>query len=67
MSTIDQDVPKIPIGQINTFGEIGPKYQVQRLLSPLENGDWLVEILLVETGEITEYRYSQMINDPEAI
>ena len=66
MSTIAHDVPKITIGQIKTFGDLGPKYEVRRLLSPLENGDWLVEVLLIETGETTEYYYNQMINDPEA-
>ena len=67
MSTIAHDVPKINIGQIKTFGDLGPKYEIRRLLSPMENGDWLVEIVLVETGEVTEYRYSRMINDPEAV
>ena len=66
MSTIAQDVPRLKVGQIKTFGALGPKYEVRRLLSPLDNGDWVVEILLVETGEVTEYRYSRMINDPEA-
>jgi hypothetical protein len=66
MSTIVRDVPQISVGQIKTFGSLGPKYEVRSLLSPMENGDWLVEIVLVETGEVTEYRYSRMINDPEA-
>ena len=66
MSTIEHDVPRITVGQIKTFGDLGPKYEVRRLLSPLENGDWLVEVLLVETGETTQYYYNQMINDPEA-
>jgi hypothetical protein len=66
MSTIAHDVPKISIGQIKTFGDLGPIYEVRRLLSPMEKGDWLVEVLLVETGETAKYPYSQMINDPEA-
>jgi len=66
MSTIAQDKPKISTGQIKTFGSLGPKYEIRRILSPTESGDWLVEIVLVETGEVTEYRYSRMINDPEA-
>ena len=66
MSTIANDIPRLSVGQIKTFGPIGPKYQIRKLLAPIGYGDWLIEILLVETGETTEYRYSRMMNDPEA-
>jgi len=66
MSTSAHDTRNITIGQIKTFGELGPKYEVRRLLPPTADGDWRVEILLVETGETTEYYYNQMINDPDA-
>ena len=58
-------VLNVPLGRINTFG-IGPKYQVGEPIRRLEDGDWLISILLVETGERTEYRLSQILNDPEA-
>ena len=55
----------VPVGKIKTFG-IGPKYQVGQPIRRLEDGDWLVSILLVETGERAEYRLTRILNDPEA-
>ncbi|ACL61955.1 DUF5397 domain-containing protein [Methylobacterium nodulans] len=57
--------PPIPVGAIKSFGPLGPKYQVGRALYPLESGDWMIEITLVETGEKTEYRLTRLIGDPE--
>ncbi|WP_312283904.1 DUF5397 family protein, partial [Candidatus Igneacidithiobacillus taiwanensis] len=44
----------------------GPKYQVGRPLRQLDDGDWMIEITLVETGEKTPYRLSRMLDDPQA-
>ena len=59
-------MPDLPTGLVKAFGGIGPKYEVGHLLRPTAHGDWFIGILLVETGERTEYLYSQMLNDPEA-
>jgi hypothetical protein len=59
--------PFIPTLAIKTFGEFGPKYEVVKLLRQLADGDWMVEILLIETGETTEYRLSHIVTDPEAL
>lgn len=56
----------VPVGKIKTFG-IGPKYQVGQPIRRLEDGDWLVSIVLIETGECAEYRLTQIPNDPDAI
>ena len=58
--------PSIPVGKIKSFGAFGPKYEVGRALRPLENGDWLVEVKMVETGEAAEYRLTRLLDDPEA-
>ena len=58
--------PSLPIGKIKSFGAFGPKYEVGRALRPLEDGDWLVEVKMVETGETAEYRMSHLFDDPEA-
>jgi hypothetical protein len=55
----------IPIGKIKRFGDTGPKYKVGQALLQLEDGDWLVEIQMVETGEKSEYRLSHILDDPE--
>jgi hypothetical protein len=53
-------------GEIKTFGPFGPKYAVGARLRQLEDGDWLIEITMVETGEKTEYRLAHLLDDPEA-
>lgn len=58
--------PHIPIGQIKCFGAFGPKYEVGKPLRQLDDGDWLVEIILVESGEKTEYRLTRVNDDPKA-
>lgn len=59
--------PTPPLGVIKTFGPIGPKYEVGRAVRRLEDGDWLIEVTLVESGEKTEYRLSRLAADPVAI
>jgi hypothetical protein len=59
--------PPVPTGKIKTFGPLGPKYQIGQALRQLDNGDWMVEITMVETGEIAEYRLSHLSDDPDAL
>ena len=58
--------PFVPVGKIKSFGPFGPKYEVGRALHQLEDGDWMVEITLVESGEKAEYRLTHLSDDPEA-
>jgi hypothetical protein len=32
----------------------------------LDDGDWMIEVTMVETGEKTEYRLTRLTDDPEA-
>jgi hypothetical protein len=58
--------PSVPVGKIKSFGVFGPKYQIGQALHPLDDGDWMIEVTIVETGEKTEYRLTHLSNDPEA-
>jgi len=58
--------PSVPVGTIKSFGPFGPKYEVGRALRPLDDGDWMIEVTLVETGEKAEYRWTRLCDDPEA-
>ncbi len=58
--------PPIPVGKIKSFGPFGPKYEVGQAVRQLDDGDWMVEVTMVETGEKTEYRLTRLSNDPEA-
>ena len=58
--------PAAPLGMIKSFGDLGPRYEVGQVLRQTDDGDWLVEVRLVETGERAEYRLTHLIADPEA-
>lgn len=60
-------IPVVPIGKIKSFGAFGPKYEVGKVLRALNDGDWMVEVMLVETGEKAEYRLTHVNDDPEAL
>ncbi|SNS48396.1 hypothetical protein SAMN05421770_1011170 [Granulicella rosea] len=65
MQTLES-TPQVPVGTIKSFGAFGPKYEVGSAVRRLEDGDWLVEVKIVETGELAEYRLSRLTDDPEA-
>ncbi|MDP4027501.1 MAG: DUF5397 family protein [Gallionella sp.] len=65
MQTILNSPPTVAVGKIKSFGAFGPKYEVGQLLRQLDDGDWMVCIKMVETGEETEYRYTHLLDDPE--
>jgi len=58
--------PPVPVGKIKSFGPFGPKYEVGRVIRQLDDGDWMVEVTMVETGEKAEYRLTHLSDDPEA-
>ncbi|MEN3161472.1 DUF5397 domain-containing protein [Tistrella mobilis] len=58
--------PFVPVGKIKCFGPFGPKYEVGHVLRQLDDGDWMVEVTMVETGETAEYRLTHLSDDPEA-
>lgn len=60
------ETPTVPVGKIKSFGPFGPKYEVGKALRPLDDGDWMVEVTMVESGEKAEYRWTHLSEDPEA-
>jgi hypothetical protein len=67
MHTSATSVPFLPIGKIKTFGALGPKYEIMGNARPSENGEWLVPIKVIESGEELDYRYSRLSLDPDAL
>jgi hypothetical protein len=59
-------VPAVPVGKIKSFGAFGPECEVRETLRALDDGDRMVEVMLVETGEKAEYRLTRVNDDPEA-
>lgn len=58
--------PLVPVGKIKSFGPFGPKYEVGQPLRQSDDGEWMVEITMVESGEKAEYRRTRLLDDPEA-
>jgi hypothetical protein len=56
--------PELPVGTVRTFGPFGEKYEVGWGVRQLEDGDWLVEITMLENGEVGEYPLSRILEDP---
>jgi len=59
-------LPSVPVGTVKSFGPFGPKYEVGQPLRQLGDGDWMIEVTMVETGEKAEYRLTRLADDPEA-
>lgn len=57
---------EVPVGEIKTFGAYGVPYQVGDAVRHLPDGDILVNITLVQTGEKEQYKLSKLLQDPNA-
>jgi hypothetical protein len=55
----------IPVGVIKQFGPYGPEYEVLGPAEP-ENGEQMVNIIIVRTGEKLTYQLDAVLEDPEA-
>ncbi len=66
MTTVPKSAPVLPIGKIKTFGIEGPPYQITGIGPYSEEGEWMVPIRVVQTGEELDYRYSRLALDPDA-
>ena len=67
MQSNQLSAPTVPLGKIKSFGVFGPKYEIGQPVRRLDDGDWLVSIKMIETGEEAEYRFTHILDDPEAV
>ncbi len=67
MDTGTLQQPVLAVGKIKTFGALGPKYEIMGRGHAAANGEWLVPIRVIESGEELDYRYSRLKLDPEAL
>lgn len=63
---ITMQATQVPIGAIKTFGDFGIPYQVGEPDKQLPDGDVLVNITLIQSGEQEKYRLSKLLLDPNA-
>ncbi len=66
MTTLPKSAPNLPVGKIKTFGDQGPYYQITGIGHQGEDGEWMIPIRVVESGEELDYRYSRLALDPDA-
>lgn len=55
-----------PLGKFRRFGAVGPAYEILRVAKELENGDALLRVRVLESGEEVDYLRSHALEDPEA-
>jgi hypothetical protein len=58
--------PAVPTGRIKRFGPVGPKYEVGSPIRQLDDGDWMICVTILDSGEKVEYRLAHLNDDPEA-
>lgn len=56
----------VPTGTVKQFGHFGNPYLVGEGVEKLPNGDTLVKITLLQSGETDFYNLSNLLRDPEA-
>jgi hypothetical protein len=52
------------VGTWRRFGAVGPVYEIIGSGTELPDGDRLMRIRVVETGEEVDYRLAEILDDP---
>lgn len=56
--------PKSFVGSWRRFGPVGPVYEIIGSGDMLPDGDWLMRVRVLETGEEIDYRLTAILDDP---
>lgn len=57
--------PNALIGTCRRFGSFGPAYEIVALGAVETLGDRWMKVRVLETGEIVDYRFSDILDDPK--
>ncbi len=57
--------PDSLVGTYRRFGIVGPVYEIIEVLDEIDDGDVVMKIRVLESGEETEYHYSKILDDPK--
>jgi len=58
-------LPASLVGTWRRFGLFGPVYEIISVGDKLENGDNLMRVHVVESGEELDYRFADILDDPK--
>ena len=64
---IQGNEPEQLIGTWRRFGVMGPVYEIVGTGKPLTDGDRVMKIRVLESGEETDYRLSELLEDPKEL
>jgi len=56
--------PSALVGTWRRFGTVGPVYEIIGTGGELPNGDRLMRIRVIESGEEVDYRLAEILDDP---
>lgn len=59
--------PQSLIGTWRRFGITGPVYEIIGIGEELADGDHMMRVRLVETGEEADYRFTNILDDPKEL
>jgi hypothetical protein len=59
-----QGLPHGLVGTWRRFGLVGPVYEIIGKKSDLPNGDSMMVVKVVETGEAVDYKLTDILDDP---
>ena len=70
MTQTHTDTAKLPqpanlVGTWRRFGAVGPVYEIIGTGRELTNGDHLMRVRVVESGEELDYRLAEILDDPK--
>ena len=61
------ELPTSPASLIGTwrrFGIVGPVYEITAVDHQLADGDWMMRVRVLETGEEVGYKLTHVVDDP---
>lgn len=58
--------PRRLVGTWRRFGSLGPVYEIVGVDHVLDDGDCLMRIRVLESGEEVDYRLTNLLDDPKA-
>lgn len=64
------ETPNLPhpadlVGTWRRFGLLGPVYEIICMGNTLPNGDVMMRVRVVESGEELDYRFADILDDPK--
>lgn len=57
--------PQALVGTCRRFGPFGPPYEIIGMGAEEPRGDRWMKIRVLETGEVADYKFSDILDDPK--